>query len=70
MPQSSNGMAVSHARRAGAVVAAAGLMFVAACSEPPREMATNYVPGGGDAWESRTPEEMGMDAATLQRAVD
>ncbi|MDA0310684.1 MAG: serine hydrolase [Gemmatimonadetes bacterium] len=70
MPQSSNGMVVSHARRAGAVVAAAGLMFVAACSEPPREMATNYVPGGGDAWESRTPEEMGMDAATLQRAVD
>ncbi len=29
-----------------------------------------YVPPPGDAWEIRTPEAMGMDAAKIQAAID
>lgn len=30
---------------------------------------TPYVPGPGDAWEVRAPEDLGMDGAKLQEAV-
>ncbi len=29
-----------------------------------------YVPGPGDAWETRSPEQVGMDPSLLQDAID
>lgn len=64
-----------HARRSGSfkrpALAAVALTCIAACApERPSADATAYVPGPGDGWETRAPEEVGMDAALLQEAVD
>jgi CubicO group peptidase (beta-lactamase class C family) len=45
------------------VLAACGRGDVTDSTEP-------YVPGPGDAWEVRAPEEVGMDGALLRQAVD
>ena len=48
-----------------------GLITVTTCGrEAGSGLQSDYVPPPGDGWETRTPAEMGMDAATLQRAVD
>jgi hypothetical protein len=39
-------------------------------SEPTRSASTDYVPPPGDAWETRSPAEVGMDPERLQAAVD
>lgn len=50
-------------------LAPALLLALAGCAaEGPAP--TPYVPGPGDAWERRSPEELGFDPALLQEAVD
>jgi CubicO group peptidase (beta-lactamase class C family) len=50
---------------------AVALASLAACTgERPPAAGLSYVPGPGDAWETRAPEEVGMDGALLQQAVD
>jgi len=52
---------------AGAVLVVLSLM---ACSaEVPVSADGVYVPEAGDAWQTRSPEELGMNAAKLQEAV-
>lgn len=49
----------------------AALLF--ACSpgdEQPRGGTSAYVPAAGDAWQSRAPDELGIDPGALQEAVD
>lgn len=53
----------------------AALLYSAGCTIRPTDgevstTSTAYVPGPGDEWETRTPEELGMDGALLQEAVD
>lgn len=36
----------------------------------PPALSAQYVPGRGDAWETRRPDQVGMDAAGVQAAVD
>jgi CubicO group peptidase (beta-lactamase class C family) len=61
--------ALARVWRALPVVALA--VATAACGgEEPSADTGPYVPGPGDAWEVRAPEEMGMDPALLQAAVD
>ena len=48
-------------------------LVVAACAAPgdaSREVDAAYVPGPGNDWETRTPEEVGMDPAAVQAAID
>lgn len=44
-------------------------MFALACT-PDARSAGPYAPGPGDAWETRTPEEVGMDPGLVQEAVE
>jgi hypothetical protein len=48
----------------------AAAVLLAACAPDGSEAPLPYAPGPGDAWETRTPEELGMDAAKLQEAID
>ena len=65
-----SGVVAGHAalrRSAWCGVVAAVLTTVSCGAEPPA--APPYVPGPGDAWETRAPEDLGMDGAKLQEAV-
>ena len=56
-------------RHAGLVTALA--LTVGACGPASRaEDGVPYVPGPGDDWETRAPEQLGMDAGILQVAVE
>jgi CubicO group peptidase (beta-lactamase class C family) len=47
------------------------ILLTGACAPDARPAATTpYVPGPGDAWERRPPEEVGMDPALLREAID
>lgn len=49
------------------------LALISACSVQPLDRnaaPADYVPEPGDAWETRRPEEVGMDPQRLQEAVD
>lgn len=48
----------------------AGLLAVSAAAVLPGVAAAQYLPARGDAWETRTPEQVGMSAAGVQAAVD
>jgi CubicO group peptidase (beta-lactamase class C family) len=64
-------IALSGARVLIITLGAAAL--TAACGgsgDAPAAASTPYVPAPGDAWETRTPGQMGMDPALLQQAVD
>jgi CubicO group peptidase (beta-lactamase class C family) len=54
--------------------APAGVLILAACAlfgtAGPGSAQAPYVPPPGDAWERRAPEQVGFDAARVQRAVD
>ena len=65
-------MLVSPLARAGCLgLFVGGLFTIAACGkEEGAASQPAYVPLPGNGWETRTPEEMGMNAAILQRAVD
>ena len=53
------------------ILAIALLIGIGACGEPGPPVATgDYVPGPGDAWEVRAPEDVGMSSTLLQQAVD
>lgn len=59
------------ARATRAIVGVTLWIAVAACGAEPSPAASGpYVPGPGDAWESRAPEDLGMNSALLQEAVD
>jgi len=59
-------MTISRGRLAlGALLVSAGF---ASCT--PTASDTPYVPGPGDDWEVRAPEDVGMDPVALQAAVD
>ncbi|MEN8375089.1 MAG: serine hydrolase [Gemmatimonadota bacterium] len=45
-----------------------GVAFALALTAGP--LAAQYVPGPGDDWERRTPEQLGLDPAGVQAAVD
>lgn len=65
------GMVQPQARVWRALSGVALAVATAACGgEAPSAENGLYVPGPGDAWEVRAPEEMGMDPALLQAAVD
>lgn len=53
-----------------AVVASALPLLGVGCGRPDTPEAAAYVPGPGDAWERRSPEEMGFDPVKLQAAVE
>ena len=45
--------------------------LVGACgTEAPSASDGPYVPGQGDAWQTRAPEQVGMNSALLREAVD
>lgn len=48
----------------------AGLLAVSATVAFPGVVAAQYLPARGDAWETRTPEQVGMSAAGVQAAVE
>ena len=52
---------------AGAVLV--GLSLMTCSAEAPVSADGVYVPEAGDAWQTRSPEELGMNAAKLQEAV-
>ncbi|CCH55014.1 hypothetical protein BN8_04243 [Fibrisoma limi BUZ 3] len=53
----------------------APLLVVLSCQRPPQQSTTQatastaYFPAKGDAWQRKTPNEVGMDAALLEQAV-
>ncbi|GAB3274231.1 serine hydrolase [Larkinella harenae] len=54
------------------VKAVAVLLLFATCQRPvqkPVTQSTLYYPAAGDAWETRSPGQVGMDAGLLQQAV-
>jgi CubicO group peptidase (beta-lactamase class C family) len=58
-------------RTVGWCPALAALATLASCgAESSTAGAPPYVPGSGDAWEARAPEDVGMNSALLQQAVD
>ena len=54
----------------GRILSVAAVVLLAACAPEASYAPASYVPGPGDDWEVRTPEELGMNAARLQEAVD
>ena len=54
---------------AARIVGALLLASTACAPQDPDAGASPYVPGPGDAWETRAPEELGMDPELLRQAV-